>query len=102
MGSVDATATIALVRDISVIVAAGIFSVTLLLIGYVTLRIYRQLYPPVLRAARNVEQSSGIILGVVAHPLNLVTALLEAGNRVWGLVQNIRSRDRSEEEDGEE
>jgi hypothetical protein len=99
---VDATAVIVLVRDITIIVAGGIFSIVLLIIGFLTLRMYRQLYPAVLRTTQNVEQSSGIILAVVSQPLNLVTALLETGNRVWGLVEKIRTRDRSDEEDEED
>ena len=97
----DTIAAIALIRDISIIVAAGVFSLVLLGIGFVVLKVYLQLYPSVLRTTRNLEQSSSIILGVVSQPLNLLTALLEAGNRVWGLIQDIRNKDRRNDEDGQ-
>ena len=99
---VDTLATIALIRDISIIVAAAIFSLVLLGIGFVILKVYLQLYPSVLRTARNVEQSSSIVLAVVSQPLSLLSALLEAGNRVWGLIESIRTKDRRNEEDGQE
>ena len=73
----------------------------LLGVGFVVLRVYLQLYPSALRTTRNLEQSSSIILGVVSQPLSFVTALLEVGNRVWGLIERIRTKDRREDEDGE-
>jgi Mg2+/Co2+ transporter CorB len=91
----DAAVIIPLIRDILIIVAAGIFIIILLVVAFILLR----LYPPVRRITRNVEESSNVLLNVVSKPLNLVTAFLELVNRVMGLVEQFRSRERRNEDD---
>ena len=91
----EAAVFIALIRDILIIVAAGIFILILLVVAFILLR----LYPSIRRITRNVEESSNILLNVVSKPLNLVTAFLELVNRVTGLVAQFRSRERRNEDD---
>ena len=91
----DAAVIIPLIRDILIIVAAGIFIIILLVVAFILLR----LYPSVRRITRNVEESSNVLLNVVSKPLNLVTAFLELVNRVMGLVEQFRSRERRNEDD---
>jgi Mg2+/Co2+ transporter CorB len=91
----EAAVIIALIRDILIIVAAGIFILILLVVAFILLR----LYPSIRRITRNVEESSNILLNVVSKPLNLVTAFLELVNRVTGLVAQFRSRERRNEDE---
>jgi Mg2+/Co2+ transporter CorB len=91
----EAAVLIALIRDILIIVAAGIFILILLVVAFILLR----LYPSIRRITRNVEESSNILLNVVSKPLNLVTAFLELVNRVTGLVAQFRSRERGNEDE---
>lgn len=91
----EAAVLIALIRDILIIVAAGIFILILLVVAFILLR----LYPSIRRITRNVEESSNILLNVVSKPLNLVTAILELVNRVTGLMAQIRSRERRNEDE---
>jgi hypothetical protein len=91
----DAAVIIPLIRDILIIAAAGIFIIILLVVAFILLR----LYPSVRRITRNVEESSNVLLNVVSKPLNLVTAFLELVNRVMGLVEQFRSRERRNEDD---
>jgi hypothetical protein len=91
----EAAVLIALIRDILIIVAAGIFILILLVVAFILLR----LYPSIRRITRNVEESSNILLNVVSKPLNLVTAFLELVNRVTGLVAQFRSRERRNEDE---
>jgi hypothetical protein len=92
----EAAELIALIRDILIIVASGIFILILLGVAFVLLR----LYPSVRRITRNVEESSNILRNVVSNPLNLATAIVELVNRVTGLVAQFRSREgRNEDEE---
>lgn len=91
----EAAVLIALIRDILIIVAAGVFILILLVVAFILLR----LYPSIRRITRNVEESSNILLNVVSKPLNLVTAFLELVNRVTGLVAQFRSRERRNEDE---
>jgi hypothetical protein len=91
----EAAEIIALIRDILIIVASGIFILILLGVAFILLR----LYPSVRRITRNVEESSNILLNVVSKPLNLVTAIVELVNRVTGLVTQFRSRERRNEDE---
>ena len=95
----DTTAKIALIRDIFIIVNSGIFIIILLGAGYVLFRVYRQLYPSVLRTTRNLEESSNIVVNILSQPVNLITALLEVTNRVWGTVEQFIKRERRNEDD---
>ncbi len=91
----EAAAIIALIRDILIIVASGIFILILVGVAFILLR----LYPSIRRITRNVEESSNILLNVVSKPLNLVTAIVELVNRVTGLVSQFRSRERRNEDE---
>jgi hypothetical protein len=91
----EAAELIALIRDILIIVASGIFILILLGVAFVLLR----LYPSVRRITRNVEESSNILRNVVSKPLNLAPAIVELVNRVTGLVAQFRSRERRNEDE---
>ena len=90
---------IALIRDIFIIVNSGIFIIILLGAGYVAFRVYRQLYPSLLRTTRNLEESSNIVVNILSQPVNLITTLLEVTNRVWGTVEQFIKRERRNEDD---
>ena len=92
--SVDTAEKIALIRDIFIIVNSGVFVIILIGLGVVVFRVYRQFYPSVLRTSRNLEESSGILLSLVSPPMNLIGSAVEVINRVWGLVENIKNRER--------
>ena len=95
----DSLAKIALIRDIFIIVNSGIFIIILLGAGYVLFRVYRQLYPSVLRTTRNLEESTNIVVNILSQPVNLITTLLEVTNRVWGTVEQFIKRERRNEDD---
>ncbi len=95
----DSLEKIALIRDIFIIVNSGIFIIILLGAGYVLFRVYRQLYPSVLRTTRNLEESSNIVVNILSQPVNLITTLLEVTNRVWGTVEQFIKRERRNEDD---
>ena len=95
----DSLAKIALIRDIFIIVNSGIFIIILLGAGYVLFRVYRQLYPSVLRTTRNLEESTNIVVNILSQPVNLITTLLEVTNRVWGTVEQFIKRERRSEDD---
>ncbi len=95
----DSIEKIALIRDIFIIVNSGIFIIILLGAGYVLFRVYRQLYPSVLRTTRNLEESSNIVVNILSQPVNLITTLLEVTNRVWGTVEQFIKRERRNEDD---
>ena len=84
---------IALIRDISIIVASGIFSVILLICGFIVLR----LYPPIKRTTRTLERSSGIVLNLVSQPLSLASALADLIKTGMRLVTRFRKEDREED-----
>ncbi len=91
--------TIALIRDISIIVASGIVILVFLLVGFILLRVYLQLYLTLRRAARKFEQSSDIILNVVSQPLNLASAIVDLVSRVLGVVEQFRNKYRRKDDD---
>lgn len=95
----DTPTKIALIRDIFIIVNSGIFIIILMGAGYVLFRVYRQLYPSVLRTTRNLEESSNIVVNILSQPVNLITTLLEMTNRVWGTVEQFIKRERRSEDD---
>ncbi len=95
----DTAAKIVLIRDIFIIVNSGIFIIILLGAGYVLFRVYRQLYPSLLRTTRNLEESSNIVVNILSQPVNLITTLLEVTNRVWGTVEQFIKRERRNEDD---
>ena len=95
----SAVETIALIKDLFIIVASGVFILVLLMAGFILLRVYLRIYPPVRRAAQNLENTSQIIYNVVAQPMNLVSGLIDAISRVLGVVERFRSRKRRDEED---
>ena len=97
--SVDTVDKIELIRDIFIIVNSGVFIIILIGLGVVVFRVYRQFYPSVLRTSRNLEEGSGILLNLVSQPMNLIGSALEMINRVWGLVENFKNRERRKDDD---
>ena len=95
----DTPEKMALIRDIFIIVNSGVFIIILLGAGYALFRVYRQLYPSVLRTTRNLEESSNIVVNILSQPVNLITTLLEVTNRVWGTVEQFIKRERRNEDD---
>jgi len=81
---------IALIQDISIIVASGIFAVILLICGFIFLR----LYPPIKRTTRMFERSSGIVLNIVSQPMGLVSALADIIKTGVRLVTGFKKEDR--------
>ena len=100
--SVDTMEKIALIRDIFIIVNSGVFIIILIGLGVVAFRVYRQFYPSVLRTSRNLEEGSGILLSLVSQPMNIIGTVLEVINRVWGLVENFKNRERRNDDDEEQ
>ena len=100
--SVDTMEKIALIRDIFIIVNSGVFIIILIGLGVVVFRVYRQFYPSVLRTSRNLEEGSGILLSLVSQPMNIIGTVLEVINRVWGLVENFKNRERRNDDDEEQ
>ncbi len=100
----DVPTKIAIIRDLFLIVSAGIFIGVLLMTGLLLLRVYRRLYPALQRTTENLEASSNVILGLLTHPLNFVTSIMDSVNRVVGLVERWRDRDGGvqEKEEGAE
>jgi hypothetical protein len=95
----NAVETIALIKDLFIIVASGVFILVLLGIGLMALRIYMRVYPPIRRTAQNLEQTSQIVYNVVSQPMNLVSGIMEAASSLAGVVERFRSRERRNEED---
>ena len=97
--SVDTVEKIALIRDIFIIVNSGVFIIILIGLGVVAFRVYRQFYPSVLRTSRNLEEGSGILLSLVSQPVNLIGSTVDMINRVWGMVENFKNRERRNDDD---
>ena len=88
--------TIAVIRDLSIIVAAVVFIMVFVPAGILYFRLYRSLS----RVGRNMENITSTLLETVVRPLTTLTSLLEVVNHIVGLVQR-RSPERSVE-DGKE
>ncbi|HLF05454.1 MAG TPA: hypothetical protein VI855_09595 [Dehalococcoidia bacterium] len=82
--------TIAVIRDLSIIVAAVVFIGIFVPAGILYFRLYRSLS----RAGRNMENITSMVLESVVRPLTSLTSLLEVVNHIVGLVQR-RSPERS-------
>ena len=89
----DSNIKIALIRDIFVIVNSAVFIIILIVIGLLVLKVYKQIYPSLLKTSKNLEESSNILLNLVSQPVNLVGPVLETVNRVWALVENLKNRE---------
>ena len=89
----DPGTKIELIRDIFIIVNSAVFIIILVVIGLLVLKIYRQLYPSLLKTSKNLEESSNLMLSLVSQPVNLVAPMLETVNRVWALVENLKNRE---------
>jgi len=83
---------IALVRDISVIIASGILIIILLSVGFMLFR----LYPPIKRTVGIVEKSSGIVLNIVSQPLNLIHSVSDIIGSGTELIKGFRKEERKE------
>ena len=91
--------TIALIRDIVIIAAAGVVILVHLVVGFVILRVYLQIFLTLRRAARKFEQSSDLILKVVSQPLNMVSAIVDLVSRVLGVVEQFRNKERRKDDE---
>ena len=89
----DSSIKIAFIRDIFIIVNSAVFIIILIVIGLLVLKVYKQLYPSLLKTSKHLEESSSILLNLVSQPVNLVGPALETVNRVWALVENLRNRE---------
>ena len=89
--------TIAAIRDLSIIVLAGVV-VIVLVVGSVSAN---RLYRSVNRTAANVEAISVILLESVAKPLRNIPTILDTGRSVLGWVQEYLSKERRNEQDDE-
>ncbi|PKB78717.1 MAG: hypothetical protein BZY88_17035 [SAR202 cluster bacterium Io17-Chloro-G9] len=87
--------TIAAIRDLAIIVLAGVAVLVFLLGGFSLYRISRSAH----RTAQNVEAISVILLESVARPLSNIPTILETGKNVLGWVQQYLSNERREEQD---
>ncbi|PKB83187.1 MAG: hypothetical protein BZY88_02510 [SAR202 cluster bacterium Io17-Chloro-G9] len=90
--------SIAIIRDIFLIVSAGVLVVAVVLGGLVAFRLYRSIQ----RTAQNVEAISGVLLESVARPLSHLPTLVELGRTALGWVQEYRARQGRYQEDDEE
>ena len=89
----DSSIKIAFIRDSFIIVNSAVFIIILTVIGLLVLKIYKQLYPSLLKTSKHLEESSNILLNLVSQPVNLVGPVLETVNRVWALVENLKNRE---------
>lgn len=89
--------TIAAIRDLSIIVLAGVV-VIVLLVGSVSAN---RLSRSVNRTVANVEAISVILLESVAKPLRNIPTILDTGRSVLGWVQEYLSKERRKEQDDE-
>ena len=90
------TEAVALIRDLFVIVATGVFAIVALVAGLLFFMVFQS----VRRATRNAEEISSIILNRVVKPLgSLTTAFDEVVARVLGMIQEYRSKERRNEDD---
>ena len=89
--------TIAAIRDLSIIVLAGVV-VIVLVVGSVSAN---RLSRSVNRTAANVEAISVILLESVAKPLRNIPTILDTGRSVLGWVQDYLSKERRNEQDDE-
>ena len=90
--------TLAVIRDIFIIVASGVFVLVLLVAGWLAFGLYR----PLRRAARNLEGLSEIIVNRVVGPLSNLPSLAEVAKNVMGLVQQYRAGERRNDDDERE
>lgn len=86
---------IAAIRDLSIIVLAGVAVIVLLMGGVSIYRLSRS----VNRTAANVEAISVILHESVAKPLRNIPTILETGRNVLGWVQEYLSKERRNEQD---
>jgi hypothetical protein len=89
--------TIAAIRDLSIIVLAGVV-VIVLVVGSVSAN---RLSRSVNRTVANVEAISVILLESVAKPLRNIPTILDTGRSVLGWVQEYLSKERRKEQDDE-
>jgi uncharacterized membrane protein affecting hemolysin expression len=89
--------TIAAIRDLAIIVLAGVAVIVLLMGGVSIYRLSRSVH----RTAGNVEAISAILLESVAKPLRNIPTIVETGRNVLGWVQEYLSKERRNEQDDE-
>ena len=90
--------TIAVIRDLSIIVVTVSLTLFLIVLSIWLFRLYRS----VKRILRNVEEGSSIILTRVIEPLSALPTLTDIGGTVIGFFQRFISKDGRGEEDGRE
>ena len=85
---------IAAIRDLAIIVLAGVAAIVLLIGGLSIYRLSRSVH----RTAKNVEAISQILLESVVRPLRNIPTILESGRNVLGWVQEYLSKERRNEQ----
>ena len=84
-----------MIRDIAIIVFASVFSIVLVVIGVLMVRLYRS----VRRTAENAEAISGSIRAFITVPLNPIHVLTELGSSLLVWIREYRAKQRRNEDD---
>lgn len=84
-----------MIRDIAIIVFTSIFSIVVVVIGVLIVRLYRTVH----RTAENAEAISGSIRAFVTVPINPIHTLTELGNYLLGWIREYRAKQRRNEDD---
>jgi heme/copper-type cytochrome/quinol oxidase subunit 2 len=84
-----------MIRDIAIIVFTSIFSIVVVVIGVLIVRLYRTVH----RTAENAEVISGSIRAFVTVPINPIHTLTELGNYLLGWIREYRAKQRRNEDD---
>lgn len=87
--------TIAIIRDLFIIVFTGTFTLVLLVTWLWMFRLNRSVH----QAGKNLEEISSIVLNRVARPLGTLPPLMDVFKYVLGWIQEYRSRERRDEDD---
>jgi hypothetical protein len=78
-----------------IIVFTGVLTLLLLVGSIWFLRLYRSTR----RVTQNLEEITGIVLNRVAKPLATLPPLMDTVRDVFGFVQELRNKDRDNNED---
>ena len=84
-----------MIRDIAIIVFTSIFSIVVVVIGVLIVRLHRTVH----RTAENAEAISGSIRAFVTVPINPIHTLTELGNYLLGWIREYRAKQRRNEDD---
>ena len=92
--------TIALIRDLAIIITSGLAIILLLLTAFLLLRLYQR----VKRILQIVEMMSNAVLTGIVRPLATVSSVLELVNHVIGMLRERMPKkvEKNAEEDKQE